>query len=164
MVVRLSLESPELRAIAVQQLRTCARNGMPVAGYLWEYPTTPFSDVDQVISLAHDAGAELMTLWLDAEQQGVGVAELRPEVDRCHELEIPSGIYTSEGYWFTIGNPDDFGDEPLWIAHYTGQPDLESAPSFGGWKKRAGHQYRADAQIAGLTVDLNIFRSSILFV
>ncbi|WP_392533932.1 GH25 family lysozyme [Nostoc sp. C117] len=66
-------------------------------------------------------------------------------------------IYTYPGFWQELGNPSDFADYPLWIAHYN-----TPAPSIpGAWQGQyIIHQYAGDISgVVGVSgrADLNRF-------
>jgi GH25 family lysozyme M1 (1,4-beta-N-acetylmuramidase) len=79
-------------------------------------------------------------------------------------------IYTFPFYWPTIGSPQDFKNQPLWIADYSlpasGQPRL---PVGGGWNtwtmwQFAGFPQTKTQSVPGLGhgVDLNLFNGNTL--
>ncbi|MEB3828613.1 GH25 family lysozyme [Phormidium sp. CCY1219] len=64
-------------------------------------------------------------------------------------------IYTYPSFWDRIGNPKEFSDYPLWIAHY--QTDNPWVP--GGWDGWTFWQYTDRGAVSGIAggVDINWF-------
>lgn len=46
---------------------------------------------------------------------------------------------------------------PLWYAHYDGSASFSDFRPFGGWSHPAIKQYRGDATVCGVGVDLNYY-------
>lgn len=66
-------------------------------------------------------------------------------------------VYTSVSKWRELcGNSDALADVPLWDASYGQMPSLDMRPPYGGWTRRAGHQYLGDILLDGIAVDLNV--------
>jgi lysozyme len=65
-------------------------------------------------------------------------------------------IYTRASFWSLIGNPAGFDQYPLWVAHYTQNPQ-PLLPQ--GWETYAFWQYTASGPAPGVTggCDLNRF-------
>ncbi|MEH2444066.1 GH25 family lysozyme [Nostoc sp.] len=85
------------------------------------------------------------------------LAEVEKALLQQTKKPIKPIIYTFPSFWQEIGNPSDFGNYPLWIAHYgTQNPSIPSA-----WQGQyLIHQYAGD--ISGVTgvsgrADLNRF-------
>ena len=81
--------------------------------------------------------------WLDIVERGVGRKPI---------------IYTSPSFWDEHMN-DEFGDHPLWVAHYTAakNPRLPA-----GWAKWSFWQYTEEGRTGSIphTVDLDRFNGS----
>jgi GH25 family lysozyme M1 (1,4-beta-N-acetylmuramidase) len=159
-VVRLSLETPYKREIAVQQLRGCVAGGLTVSGYLWVYGNTTPADVGAAVAIATEADARLCMLWLDLEEDGPTVEQIRGLAHAAIVAGVRPGIYTGRWWWWGhFGNPADFADIPLWDANYGLGPRLDATPGYGGWTSRAGHQYAGTSTVGGVgNVDLDVFR------
>jgi lysozyme len=70
----------------------------------------------------------------------------------------PPLIYTSPGFWGTLGAPRGFSDYPLWIADYDRSfPEIPR-----GWATYTLWQYTATGSVGGVTgnVDLDVFNGS----
>jgi lysozyme len=65
-------------------------------------------------------------------------------------------IYTRGDFWRTLGNPQGFEKYPLWVAHYTSNPQ-PTLPD--GWKNYAFWQYSQSGTAAGVSggCDMNRF-------
>lgn len=65
-------------------------------------------------------------------------------------------IYTRADFWRTLGNPPGFDKYPLWVAHYTSNPQ-PSLPE--GWSEYAFWQYSSNGRATGVNggCDLNRF-------
>lgn len=88
-------------------------------------------------------------------------------IDRVGLGRLPI-IYTFSSYWKdTLGNPTNFSEFPLWIAHYDTTLSRPTIP--GGWKDwtlwqfaGAGEKQPNDQHVEGIgnMVDLNVFNGS----
>ena len=71
------------------------------------------------------------------------------------------GIYSSYYMWETImGSPSacpDFGDVPLWYAHYDNNPSFSDFSGFGGWSRPNMKQYVGDTTLCGAGVDYSFY-------
>lgn len=69
----------------------------------------------------------------------------------CHPI-----VYTRSTFWQTIGNPGGFSQYPLWVAHYTQNPQ-PLLPR--GWSTYAFWQFSASATVQGVQggCDVNRF-------
>lgn len=69
------------------------------------------------------------------------------------------GIYASLYMWESIlgskGACTKVGSQPLWYAHYDGNPSFSDFTPFGGWTKPTAKQYKGDTTLCGASVDLN---------
>lgn len=69
-------------------------------------------------------------------------------------VQAPIVIYTDPSFWRWLGDPQDYHQHPLWIAHYTDapQPDVP-----GGWPSWSLWQHSDAGDIPGISgrVDLN---------
>ena len=65
-------------------------------------------------------------------------------------------IYARASFWSVLGNPSGFDQYPLWIAHYTQNPQPRLPQ---GWKSYAFWQYTASGNTPGVSggCDLNRF-------
>ncbi len=87
------------------------------------------------------------------------VAAVRAWVDRVEEaVGVKPIIYTSPGLWDSIAASSEFGDYPLWVAHYyTSCPRMPT-----GWDSWVFHQYTDSGYVSGAgTVDRNRFNGSL---
>jgi lysozyme len=65
-------------------------------------------------------------------------------------------VYTRADFWRTLGAPGGFDQYPLWVAHYTHNPQ-PLLP--GGWESYSFWQFSASAQVDGVSggCDVNRF-------
>ena len=97
------------------------------------------------------------TAFIDHMKQWLAVVE--QTLAQQTGKKIKPIIYTAPNFWNeTLGDPRDFGDYPLWVAHY-GVP-TPSAPLCWGEGNWLIHQYQGDVEdVAGVSnrADLNRF-------
>jgi GH25 family lysozyme M1 (1,4-beta-N-acetylmuramidase) len=142
------------------QVESARANGCTVGGYVFCYAAfDPRQTVRDALALARSCGLRLPVLWLDAETyEGTwpDVAWLREAVDECRVQGVQPGIYTGRWFWEGyLGNPEDFGDLPLWTAEYQDGPDIEGLTLYGSWRRASGHQWTSTP------VDQNVFREAV---
>ncbi|HEY9811087.1 MAG TPA: GH25 family lysozyme [Halomicronema sp.] len=101
-------------------------------------------DVESSGGLSGSAIAERMTVWLNIVEK----ATKRKPI-----------IYTYPGFWERIGNMQKFKDYPLWIAHYTNDPEPWVT---GGWDVWTMWQFTDSGTVKGISggVDINRFQTS----
>lgn len=161
-VVRLSLERPALRQIAVDQLRAAQAAGFACDGYLWVYwSDDPVQVAEQAASLIQEAGVPLGYVWLDLEEVVPGeligqvpdrVARLASELERRGQRV---GIYSAP-WWLSqyLPDPAALTRLPLWLARWDGDPSLPLGP-VAGWPEVAGKQW------TDKPLDRDVFRRSL---
>lgn len=137
-VVRLSIESDELKTIARNQLQAAQTLNITVAGYAWIYAGhNQHADAQEVMALA--SAYKPTTVWLDIEGSPLPTSdEIRQALEGYATLGQASGIYTGEYIWPQLGNPD-FSGVRLWSANYNGADDL-NVPTYGNMRL-VGHQF-----------------------
>lgn len=144
-VVRLSTESQHHVDIAREQLSTALQAGCTVSGYVWCYLNqSPAEHTAHALSVADGFPVDLV--WFDLEgdsangqldnwlSQAVALVEARKK---------RAGVYTSAGWWRDNGDSQGFGRLPLWLADWTGEPNLDPPTLgwFGGWTTLGGRQW-----------------------
>ena len=71
------------------------------------------------------------------------------------------GIYTSFYEWGNVvGNSyscTEFGNVPLWYAHYDNNPSFSDWRNFGGWTRANMKQYAGDTTLCGAGVDFSFY-------
>lgn len=149
--VRLSTESANHRAIAIDQLQVAHAVGLTVSGYCWAYfGMNPGACVAASLDVARASGVPLSFIWLDAEDEPGGVdpvAWLRAAADEVAQLGWRVGVYSAAWWWNSrAGGSEGCSDLPLWAAAYDDDPNLESVGLFGGWAREslAGKQWSGD--------------------
>jgi hypothetical protein len=156
---------PWPRSQTRQQIEAAHQAGMAVDAYLWLWT---LSDVarDMRNKLALLDGLEVGRLWLDVEDTESAAVSRRleavhqalPELDAWSSARgLPApGIYTGGWYWKGyMGNTREHAERDLWDADYRGQHSTFA--SYGGWTRRAIHQYTGDGRLPGHSgaLDLN---------
>ncbi len=155
-VVRASLESPRLVAIAKRQIEACQAAGLQVHGYLWMYPS--WDPVKTVGDAMREYGAYgLPWFWIDAEETGDvasparNAAWLTAALAALEEHGVRAGVYSGKWWWDEhMAGSTAFRETPLWYAEYDGDPDLYRWTPFGGWRNPAGKQYDATHGLCGI--------------
>ncbi|MCT7951899.1 peptidoglycan-binding protein [Ancylothrix sp. C2] len=101
-------------------------------------------DIESSGGVSGSAIAERMTVWLNIVEK----ATKRKPI-----------IYTYPGFWERIGNIQKFTDYPLWIAHYTNDPEPWVT---GGWDVWTMWQFTDSGRVKGVSgpVDINRFQTS----
>lgn len=96
-------------------------------------------DIETTDNVSTDSLLAGMQTWLDIVE---AATKRRPIV------------YTYPGFWERIGNPLRFADYPLWIAHYTNDPEPWIT---GGWDTWTLWQYTDRGSVNGVVggVDVN---------
>lgn len=102
----------------------------------------PVLDVESDRGMSADKILQGMAEWLDIVAKAIGHKPF---------------IYTFPSFWSdSLGNPTDFNDYPLWIAHYTSaaKPIVP-----GGWSNYTIWQYTESGTVSGVNgpVDRNRF-------
>lgn len=150
-ICRLSLEDGNKRAIAVAQLRQVLAWGLIPGGYGWPYfDDGPNWSVSGWLDICAEAGVSIPVLWIDAEENThPGTPEhntewLRTAGDEARRRGVRPGIYTRADWWNTYVADAGFGDWPLWVANYNGQPTLDGLAIPMGWDHIDGHQWSGD--------------------
>jgi lysozyme len=118
------------------------------------------AQADYFLSVARPARGDLLPA-LDLETMDghdaaavlAGVAEWLQTV--AGKVGRKPVIYVTASFWAALGNPDDFGDYPLWVAEYTDRP----APRIPtGWRDYAIWQHSATGRVAGIVGDADLDR------
>ncbi|MGD1900967.1 MAG: GH25 family lysozyme [Geitlerinemataceae cyanobacterium] len=96
-------------------------------------------DIERTDNMSADSIFAGMQTWLDIVEEAT---QRRPIV------------YTYPGFWERLGNSQRFADYPLWIAHYTSDPEPWVT---GGWDAWTLWQYTDRGNINGVVggVDVN---------
>jgi GH25 family lysozyme M1 (1,4-beta-N-acetylmuramidase) len=161
-VVRASTESSQHRQIARQQINTAVAHGCTVSAYIWAYfnlsPNEHTADAMGVM-----AGLPIEMFWFDCEGESAGGKLdhwLSQGVDIIERRGKRAGIYTSAPWWRENGDSHGFSRLPLWLADWTGRPNLDppSLGWFGGWTKLGGRQWTD----TNGTLDRNVFDPAVL--
>jgi GH25 family lysozyme M1 (1,4-beta-N-acetylmuramidase) len=154
-IVRASHERQALVDIAQRQMQIVLDAGMRLHAYGWCYFTADPSDTVAHWRDYYDR-FPIGRFWLDCEETRYagdpGSNERWLVIVHAQLAETwPLGIYTGRWWWVPrMGNSDAFNDLPLWDADYTGTPQLEMPVPYGGWTRRAIHQYDGTGSMAGL--------------
>jgi hypothetical protein len=162
-VVRLSTEDTDKRAIAHYQLEWTWDCDCPVSGYIWCYwgldPEYHVRDALSILKTVGMAPDEAKVIWLDAEDPPSGdvVAWLRTAIKTIQDAGYRAGIYTGKWWWDQhLPNVTEFAHVPLWVAQYDCVALLDDVELFGGWTRAHGKQFSADG------IDLDVFDGSVV--
>ena len=152
---------------APESLRNAHAAGIPTRD-VYHFPCVSVDAKKQVDDdHAHVKGL-FGTMWFDIEtNNSPGCGWHSDKKANCHfmgELAeaakaagISSGIYASEYMWSSImGDDCHVGKEkgqPLWYAHYDGQPNFKDFTPFGGWEHPAAKQYGDSVGYCGINSD-----------
>lgn len=167
-IVRLSHENQGLINTARAQCQMVVDAGMRLHGYPWCYFTeSPEGAAQRVRDLYADL--PIAHVWPDCEETHY-VSTPGHNIDWLQrylavlEAQWPVGIYTGRWWWVPyMGNSTVCADLPLWDAEYTGAPALGMAAPYGGWTRRAIHQYSGNGSLAGISpLDLNAVDPALL--
>lgn len=167
-VVRASLERPDLQAITRRQLQALTAAGIATSIYIWMYASwDPAQTVQSAVQLVD--GFPETQFWLDCEETSdVGAPAANVTwIERAvaairNQGRIP-GIYTGAWWWGPhTANATNFTDVRLWVADYDGVADVGVWAPFGGWPALTGKQYQGSdsGAICGIKVDLDVFADS----
>lgn len=155
-----------------QHLQTLSPSRILSEAYVYLYwGTDPWGQSPQdrtAQALEICADFDVKRLWLDAEDTTHPYLEWQLEecVNLCHEVNVPTGIYTAPWWWIpeTL-NSARFKDLPLWHAEYvvadspTAIPDAtipwSSFGPYGGWTKPHTWQFQNTTMFCGMSVDVN---------
>jgi lysozyme len=127
-----------------------AREFLKTVGKLEPGDLPPVLDIEKTDGADSKTIISKMKLWL---------AEVEKAIAQQTGKKLKPIIYTYPNFWIdTLGNPSEFADYPLWIAHYGVEVPL--MPSTWGEKNWMIHQYKDDADdVPGVSgqADLNRF-------
>jgi lysozyme len=120
-----------------------ANNFIHTVGSLKSTDLPPVIDVEISNGVSNSQMISGVTTWLTLVEQGLGRTPM---------------IYTVASFWNAHLN-DQFGNYPLWIAHY----DVQSPTIPKGWSKWAFWQHSQSGSVNGVTgsVDLDWFNGSV---
>jgi hypothetical protein len=161
--VRLSLERPDMIALARRQIAAFQLGGMSTSGYIWGYFDLgdPRGVAEQTVGEYGDTG--VVRYYVDVEDEthslspAANVAWLHIHLDALMNLTVPFGIYTGRGFWRTfMGNSRDFRNVALWDGNWDGIPDLGRFVPYGGWTACLAKQY------GGTGFDADIWDESVI--
>ncbi|MEH2072525.1 MAG: GH25 family lysozyme [Nostoc sp.] len=125
-----------------------AKEFLKTVGKLEPGDLPPVLDVEVTDKVSSQAVINAAKQWL---------AEVEKTLLQQTQKPIKPIIYTFPSFWQQLGNPSDFANYPLWIAHYgTQNPSIPSA-----WQGQyLIHQFEGDVSgVAGVSgrADLNRF-------
>lgn len=152
---------------AAESLRNARQSGLITATYVAINGSRPVGEhIDIGREMCGDEWQYLSFCAVDVEIDGVTVDQVRDAVDRVVELGARPVIYTARWWWAGhFHDPSDLADVPLWTADYDGDDTLDLPLPYGGWSAESviGKQYAEGTLLAGVRVDLNVFREEFVF-
>jgi GH25 family lysozyme M1 (1,4-beta-N-acetylmuramidase) len=113
-------------------------------GPLEEGDLPPVLDVEAADGMSADQIVAAIHTWSDRVEAGLGVAPI---------------IYTAKYFWQdSVGAPDDFVDQPLWVANYDVTCPLIADP----WARWDFWQYTSSGSVAGIAgnVDRDVWNGT----
>jgi hypothetical protein len=144
-------------------LRNARAAGLFTAGYVVIKPGGAAWLVNQGREIAGGEWLYLQFVAIDVEWAiTLSEEDVREGVEEVRRLGQKPIIYTYGYYWRELmGDPHGFSDIPLWDADYPGNglaknPTLGMVWPYGGWTKRAIHQYQNTHTRFGVPVDANL--------
>lgn len=168
-IVRASHERQALIDTARAQMAMVVEAGMALHAYGWVYFTEDAASTAQYWRDIY-ADQPIGRFWIDCEETqyvkdpGVNRLWLSRALAVLQET-WPVGIYSGRWWWEPyMGNTPAFASLPLWDADYTGVPTLTPPyPLYGGWTRRAIHQYDGRGSLAGISpLDLDAVDPALL--
>lgn len=144
---------------AEQALRCWREAGGRTGGYFCVHDSRPVAEhFNNARACAGAEWARLSVVAVDVEIDPVTTVTVRAAADAVTADGLRVAVYTGEGAWSHLtGNSTDCADLPLWDAAQGMAPSLELAPPYGGWRRRAGHQYQGTTAVDGIAVDVSLF-------
>ncbi|WP_430513692.1 glycoside hydrolase family 25 protein [Pannonibacter phragmitetus] len=143
--------------------------GLKCGAYLFFEPNVSFLDqaelfIHQLKTAGYDRTADLLPA-IDCEvASGVTNSEFSYALSQLLNileiyLRVKPLIYTSPGFWSSVGNPD-FSAYPLWVAEYTTAPAPTLPPD---WTSYAFWQYSQSGTVSGISgaVDLDVMGTAL---
>jgi lysozyme len=127
--------------------------GAQQADYFLQIANPKKGDLPPVLDLEDPPGDQSVTDYLSEAAAWVSA------VTSALAGQAPV-IYCSPGFWQdTLGGPDQFSSNPLWIAHYTTHDPTVPSP----WSRFTFWQYTNTGSVSGISanVDLDRFQGSI---
>ncbi len=148
---------------AYRTLKAALGSGLRAAGYIVDDgKVRPGLVVRTCKSMLAEVWARLAFVAVDVEVKTT-VDRVRRFVEAVRAEGQRPWIYTGRWFWEpAMGNTSAFADLPLWDAAYGVEPSLEPTELYGGWVRRAGHQFSGTTNLAGLAVDVNVFDGALL--
>jgi lysozyme len=126
-----------------------AKEFLKTLGKLQPGDLPPVLDIEVTDNVKNQVVINAAKQWL---------AEVEKALLQQTQKPIKPIIYTSPSFWEQLGNPSDFANYPLWIAHYGTQNPSIPGPWQGQYLM---HQYAGDISgVAGVSgrADLNRFK------
>ena len=153
-------DNDAIREVAAPNLEAAAAEGFMIGGYI---NASPWYAAEVSLTEAKSNAAEMWPL-LSFVPVAVEIEGLMPEHIWNHyyyiQAQVPkTAIYTSKGFWKSLGNPTSFSNEPLWDANYNGVAAV-SPVDYGGWTQAVGHQYTGTTDMFGVQVDMSYFEDT----
>lgn len=115
----------------------------------------------QAIKGAGSYASQLQFFALDVEGAGDGLPASKPitqaMINSIQALGIKPIIYSYQDAWQSVMKNANFASVPLWNSDQTSHPG-----TFGGWAVNTAVQYKFDANLNGVDVDLSYFNTNFL--
>lgn len=115
----------------------------------------------QAIKGAGIYASQLQFFALDVEGAGDGLPASKPitqaMITGIQALGVRPIIYSYTDAWQSVMKNANFASVPLWNSDQTSHPG-----TFGGWTTNTGVQYKFDATLNGVDVDLSYFNTDFL--
>eukprot|EP00831_Metopus_contortus_P077734 TRINITY_DN736_c0_g1_i5.p1 TRINITY_DN736_c0_g1~~TRINITY_DN736_c0_g1_i5.p1 ORF type:complete len:129 (+),score=26.92 TRINITY_DN736_c0_g1_i5:241-627(+) len=103
-------------------------------------------------------------VWISVEgywshKTDENVAFLKAFVSALKAKGAKVGIFTFEPTWVRLMGKScsDFSDLPLWYMRWNKDPEKKDFTPFGGWKNPVAKQYKANAKVCGISVDVDSY-------
>ncbi len=144
-----------------QNWEQAKQNGITVGAYQFFRPNqNPTAQAELLLEMMGTLGPEDLPPVIDVEATGgLGPGAIASAISEWLSVVEPAVgakpfVYTSPGWWNGNVNSPDFGDLPLWVAHWgTNCPSMPN-----GWSDFVFHQTSDSGSVGGLSpVDENVF-------
>lgn len=146
---------------APETLRRALKAGLRIGTYVAPGPrVAPALVISVVKNLLRDVWPYLELVAMDAEVSGLTVERIGQWLDAIKDAGGRPWLYTGKWFWRQLGAPTRPWDVPLWLAEYDIEPG--SVEPLTGWDVVSGHQFEGTTSLAGLSVDVNVFRREAL--
>lgn len=172
--------------LSADDINICKAAGMQGAIVGLQYPNAPYAPgvAHQQLDALITAGVPIYAVY--AESQSISdtwknVEQFKAHIPRiyiaCEEAYVDrmfidnslnfadslglakTGIYTGGWFWNSSKEYEHwFGDRPLWVAEYDGNPDISRYTKIGDWDAPAIKQWSGNARVGRLNLDLNVTR------